>query len=115
MSKRKKLKISTLATILSVILTNSIFSNYYMKLPGFSEKPIESPSSDYLYYDGSDLYFSNDQSMAATFVIRLYGTDSGSGRKNATGEDEFGGSCGVPDGWVWDEEKQEYIPPSGGN
>ncbi|MHA2032324.1 MAG: hypothetical protein ACW99Q_23365, partial [Candidatus Kariarchaeaceae archaeon] len=47
-------------------------------------------SSDFLYYDGSALYFSNDQSMTTTFRIRVSGTESGSGRKNATGEVEFG-------------------------
>ncbi|MHA2404520.1 MAG: hypothetical protein ACXADH_16090, partial [Candidatus Kariarchaeaceae archaeon] len=47
-------------------------------------------SSDFLYYDGSDLYYSNDQSMSATFKTRISGIDSGAGRKNVTGEDEFG-------------------------
>jgi hypothetical protein len=50
---------------------------------------LESPASDFLYYDGSELFFSNDQSMTATFIIRVNGTDSGAGRKNATGEVEF--------------------------
>jgi hypothetical protein len=49
----------------------------------------ESPASDYLYYDGAKLFFSNDQSMSASFIIQVNGTDSGSGRQNATGELEF--------------------------
>ncbi|MHA2031571.1 MAG: hypothetical protein ACW99Q_19515, partial [Candidatus Kariarchaeaceae archaeon] len=57
---------------------------------------LETPGSDFLYYDGATLYFSNDQSMTATFTIRVNGTDFGSGRKNATGEEEFG-DTGVGD------------------
>jgi hypothetical protein len=47
-------------------------------------------SSDFLYYDGSSFYFSNNQPMTTTFKIRVSGSDSDAGRKNATGEDEFG-------------------------
>jgi hypothetical protein len=46
-------------------------------------------SSDYLYYDGTDFFFSNNQSMTATFTIRVTGTDGGAGLKNATGDEEF--------------------------
>jgi hypothetical protein len=50
---------------------------------------LESPLSDYLYYDGTEFFFSNDQFMSASFTIRVNGTDTGVGLKNATGEEEF--------------------------
>jgi len=25
--------------------------------------------------------------------------------------ENFSGSCGVPNGWVWDDNKQDYVPP----
>ncbi|MHA2248548.1 MAG: hypothetical protein ACXADY_26620, partial [Candidatus Hodarchaeales archaeon] len=50
---------------------------------------LESPLSDYLYYDGTDFFFSNNQLMLASFTIRVNGTDTGVGLKNATGEEEF--------------------------
>ncbi|MHA2027778.1 MAG: hypothetical protein ACW99Q_00195, partial [Candidatus Kariarchaeaceae archaeon] len=46
-------------------------------------------SSDYLHYNGSTLFVSNDQSMSSSFTIRISGSDTGSGRLNATGEADF--------------------------
>ncbi|MHA2075769.1 MAG: hypothetical protein ACW97X_14205, partial [Candidatus Hodarchaeales archaeon] len=53
---------------------------------------VETQSSALLYYNASNtrLYFSNDQSMSESFIIQVTGNDLGSGRLNATGENEFG-------------------------
>jgi hypothetical protein len=47
--------------------------------------------SDFLHYAGGVLFYSNTApSMHESFTIRVSGTDAGSGRLNATGEDDFG-------------------------
>ncbi|MHA2403469.1 MAG: hypothetical protein ACXADH_10805, partial [Candidatus Kariarchaeaceae archaeon] len=48
-------------------------------------------SSSHLFYDGSDFFYSNDQSMGDPFTIRLITSDTLSGLQKATGSPEFGG------------------------
>ena len=49
-------------------------------------------TGDNVYYDGSTLYFSNDQIMADSFELRITDDEASSGRQNASSETAFGNS-----------------------
>ncbi|MHA1227460.1 MAG: hypothetical protein ACTSPV_12010, partial [Candidatus Hodarchaeales archaeon] len=56
-------------------------------------------SSEYIYFNGTILYYSNDQVMNDPFTIRITSSDLGSGLKNATGSDDFGGETPFDDSY----------------
>ncbi len=59
-------------------------------------------SSNYINYDNSVLFYSNDQAMGESFTIRVTDNEGGSGRLKAEGETELGDSPTDNDyGGIW--------------